>query len=213
MRVATILVVLIIHVALFILFATLRTPLPRPDEQEAPSMAFFLPPDEVDTTAKGAPQSPPAAQVAHPTSPQRAAAAAAKSPGEIVRPQPPQPSNSITVPPAPDWRHEMQIAANNEIEAEERKRHKPSPLAPHDFSRVKPGSTDYSKSQFGWSHAATHRVEEIPTGGLLININDRCFIAWVIFPFPLCKVGKMPARGDLFQHMKDPPALGEPELP
>jgi hypothetical protein len=38
-------------------------------------------------------------------------------------------------------------------------------------------------------------------------------IAWVIFPFPLCKVGKMPARGDLFQHMKDPPALGEPELP
>jgi hypothetical protein len=105
----------------------------------------------------------------------------------------------------------MQILANNEIE--ERKRHKPSPLAPHDFSRVKPGSIDYSKPQFGWSHAATHRVEEIPTGGLLINLNDRCFIAWVIFPFPLCKVGKMPARGDLFQHMKDPPALGEPELP
>jgi hypothetical protein len=117
------------------------------------------------------------------------------------------------VPATPDWRRELQIAANSQMEAEERKRHQPSPLAPHDFSAAKPGSTDDSKPEFGWSHAATHRVEEIPTGGLLININDRCFIAWVIFPFPLCKVGKMPARGDLFQHMKDPPALGEPELP
>jgi hypothetical protein len=104
----------------------------------------------------------------------------------------------------------MQIAANNEVEAQERRRHTPSLLAPHDFSRVRAGSTDYSKPQFAWNHAATHRVEELPNGGLLINLNDRCAIAWVIFPFPVCKVGKIPVRGDLFQLRKDAPALGEP---
>lgn len=78
-------------------------------------------------------------------------------------------------------------------------------LAPHDFSGVQPGSTDDSRREFGWDHSATHRVEEIPGGGLLININERCAIAWVIFPFPVCKIGKIPPRGDLFDHMKDAP--------
>jgi hypothetical protein len=211
MRVAAIVVVLIIHVALFILFATLRSTLPRSEaEEEAPSMAFFLPPDEVDTTATGAPQPLQTALPPHPASPKRAVPAAGQSPGAIVRPEPQPPSNAISVPPATDWRHEMQIAANNELEGEERKRHKPSLLAPHDFSQVRAGSTDYSKPQFGWSHAATHRVEEIPTGGLLINLNDRCSIVWVMFPFPFCKVGKIPVRGDLFQHMEGPTAPGEP---
>jgi hypothetical protein len=211
MRVAAIFVVLIIHVVLFVLFAALRIPVPRAGEKEAPSTAFFLPPDAVDTTAEGAPHSPTAAQAAHPTSPKQSIAAGAKSPGAIVRPEPewpPQPA-----PAAPDWRQEMQIAANDEIEADERKRRKSSPLAPHDFSGVRPGSTDDTKRAYGWSHAATHRVEAIPSGGLLINVNDRCTVVWVVFPFPLCKVGKIPVRGDLFQDMKDPPAPGEPELP
>ncbi len=107
----------------------------------------------------------------------------------------------------------MEIAANNAVENEERKRQKPSPLAPHDFSGVKPGSTDDSKPQFWWSHAATHRVEEIPMGGLLINVNDRCVIAWMILPMIGCRIGKIPARGDLLDHMKDTPALGAPDLP
>jgi hypothetical protein len=213
MRVATVCVVLIIHVVFFILFAALRSPLPRASQEEEPSMAFFLPPDEVDTAAEVAPQSPTTPQAARRPIPKRAAAATARSPDAIARPEPQSPPNAITMPAAPDWRHEMQIAANNAIEAEERKRHQPSPLAPHDFSGVKPGSTDDTKPRFGWNHAATHRVEELPNGGVLININDRCVIAWVIFPFPLCKVGKMPSRGDLFKHMKDPPALVEPEVP
>ena len=102
----------------------------------------------------------------------------------------------------------MQIAANNEVEAEERRRHKPSLLAPHDFSGVRAGNTDYSKPQFPWDHAATHRVEELPTGGLLINLNDRCSIVWVIVPFAFCKIGRSEARGDLFQ--LDATALGKP---
>ena len=129
MRVATICVVLIIHVVFFILFAALRSPLPRAGQEEEPSMAFFLPPDEVDTAAEVAPQSPTRAQAARRPIPKRAAAATARSPDAIVRPEPEPPPSAITVPAAPDWRHEMQIAANNAIEAEERKRHQPSPPA------------------------------------------------------------------------------------
>ncbi len=79
-------------------------------------------------------------------------------------------------------------------------------LAPHDFSGVTPGSTDTSKPEFGWSHAATHRVEGA-RGALIVNINDRCAIAFVfIFPMPMCKIGRMPANGALFVHMNEPPA-------
>ena len=207
MRVVTIVVVLLIHVAFFILFAAQRSPVPRAGRKEAPSMAFLLLPDEVNTT-RGAPQ-PTTMHAAHPTSPKRAAPTP-KSTG-AVRPEPPP--DAITLPAAPDWRQELQIAANNEIEAEERKRDQPSPLAPHDFSGVKPGSTDDSKPRFGWSHAATHRVEEIPTGGLLININDRCVIVWAIFPMIGCRIGKSPARGNLLEHMRDAPEPGESKLP
>ena len=205
MRVATIVVVLVIHVVFFLLFA-LRSPAPRAGKEETPAMAFLLLRDE-------RPQPPTTAQAAQPARPRRATAAPAKSPAAIVTPEREPPSNAITAPAAPDWRHELQIAANNAIEAQERRRHQPSPLAPHDFSGVKPGSTDDSKPRFGWDHSATHRIEEIPTGGLLININDRCVIAWVIFPMPFCRIGKIPVRGDLFEHMQDPLAPGEPEVP
>jgi hypothetical protein len=203
MRVATIVVVLVIHVVFLGLFA-LRIPTPRTGKEESRAMAFLLLPDE-------RPQPPTAAQAASRTRLKRAAPA--ESPAANVTPQPESPSNAITAPAAPDWRRELQIAANNEIEAQERKRHQPSPLAPHDFSGVQPGSTTDSKPRFGWNHAATHRIEEIPTGGLLININDRCVIAWVVFPLPFCRIGKIPVRGDLFEHMQDPAPPGEPEVP
>jgi hypothetical protein len=128
---------------------------------------------------------------------------------------PPEPeSSSITPTPSPDWRAEAQIAANDELEAEARKRQQPPPLAPHDFSAVKPGSSDDSKPQFGWNHARTHRVEELSGGGLLININDRCAVVVIyFFALPACKIGKMPARGDLFEHMQDVPAATGSNVP
>jgi hypothetical protein len=136
-----------------------------------------------------------------------------KSRSAVVESEPDTPSGAITPTPTPDWRQEAQIAANHEIEAEERRAYKHSALAPHDFSGVRPGSTDDTRPKFAWNHAATHRIEEMRTGGLLININDRCAIAWMIFPFPVCKVGKIPARADLFDHMKDAPVLGESKVP
>jgi hypothetical protein len=166
-----------------------------------------------DTTRQNTSQPPTIAQAAQPPRPKRPTAAPAKSAAAIATPEREPAANAITAPAAPDWRHELQIAANNAIESQERRRHQPSPLAPHDFSGVKPGSTDDSKPRFGWNHAATHRIEEIPTGGLLINISDRCVIAWAILPLAFCRIGKIPVRGNLFEHMQDPPPPGEPEVP
>ena len=107
----------------------------------------------------------------------------------------------------------LRIAANDEIENEERAGRQPSLLAPHDFSGVKPGSTDDAKPQFGWDHAATHRIERLPDGPLMVNINDRCAIVIFIIPFVGCTIGKIPVNGRLFDHMKDAPVLGQPKEP
>ena len=57
-----------------------------------------------------------------------------------------------------------------------------------------------------WNHARTHRVEAQPGGVTVFNLNDHCAIAllWVV-PFFGCQIGKIPARGDLFEHMRDAP--------
>jgi hypothetical protein len=50
--------------------------------------------------------------------------------------------------------------------------------------------------------------------GVTIHINDRCGVAIVfIFPFPMCQIGKMPARSDLFSHMGEARAAGDSKLP
>ena len=209
MRTATFVVVLAIHVLLFFLFATLRTPSRPVSVTEAPTTVIFLPEPEPESTSApqpGHPRKPP--MTARTTRP-----AAPKTPARANPPPEPE-SSSITPTPSPDWHAEAQIAANDELEAETRKRQQPSPLAPHDFSGVKPGSTDDSKPRFGWNHARTHRVEELSGGGLLININDRCAVVVIyFFALPACKIGKMAARGDLLDHMKDASAIAEPKVP
>ena len=69
---------------------------------------------------------------------------------------------------------------------------------------VGPGSDQGTAPQFGWDHAQTHRVEALEGGGTLLWINDRCFIVMAgMIPFPMCGIGKIPVRGDLFDHMRD----------
>jgi hypothetical protein len=58
--------------------------------------------------------------------------------------------------------------------------------------------------EFGWDHARTHRLEALEGGGSILWINDRCFIVLAgMIPFPMCGIGKIPVRGDLFDHMHD----------
>ena len=63
------------------------------------------------------------------------------------------------------------------------------------------------KSDFPWDHSHTHRIEGIEGGGILIHINEHCVLVFFPLPFGGCGIGKIPVRGDLFEHMHDAPAL------
>lgn len=56
---------------------------------------------------------------------------------------------------------------------------------------------------FGWDYARTHRLEELPEGGTLINLTDRCALVVYVLLIPVCKIGRMPANGLLFEHIHD----------
>lgn len=67
------------------------------------------------------------------------------------------------------------------------------------------------KAEFGWDHSHTHRVEAIEGGGILIHINDHCVLVLFPLPFGGCGIGKIPVRGDLFDHMHAPELDGSPK--
>jgi len=46
-------------------------------------------------------------------------------------------------------------------------------------------------------------------GGTVINLTDECRLIVVgLVPLPTCDTEKMPARSDLFEHMRDAPEFG-----
>jgi hypothetical protein len=105
---------------------------------------------------------------------------------------PPAIEENHATAPTPDWAAELQLAAKDALAKEPaQKRHE------HDFAHAFPTPTK-NPPQFAWDHAATHRVEAIPGGGILINLNDNCVL--LIFPLPFvgCGIGKRPANGNLF---------------
>ena len=205
-RAAAFAAVLVIHAVFFALFAALRVPLRQAAEDATASIAFFLPESAPGIPSEGGKlRGLPIRQQSKP----RAPVTRAPIPG----PAAPAIVNPIPATAAPDWHLQAESAAAHAIEEQERRRQHPSPLEPHDFSGVKSGATDSNKPQFGWAYAATHRVEEIPTGGLIFNITDRCSIVWVIVPLALCKIGKLQGHSDLFQHLEDPLVLGESKEP
>ncbi len=58
--------------------------------------------------------------------------------------------------------------------------------------------------EFGWDYVATHRIESIPEGGLLVHLNDNCVLVLFPLPFAGCGIGKRKANAHLFDHMHDP---------
>ncbi len=208
MRATLFLAVLALHVALFFVFAVLSRPVPHLRAAwRAPAIAFFVTAEPATPRIDSAASAPTAGRA--PGTPRSRAQQVEKRPEAGETPRIPPQNNAITPAPVPDWHHDLEVAANNQIESAEHRRREPSPLAPHDFSRVQPGSTDTTPQEFGWDHSATQRIQPMAGGGVLLNINDRCAIAWVIFPFPVCRIGKIPVRGDLFDHMKDGPQGAE----
>jgi hypothetical protein len=100
--------------------------------------------------------------------------------------------------PPIDWAGELDRAARDFAAAE-------SSRKPRDFGFPHASAAPSSgPPEFGWSYAPTHRVESLPGGGLLINVNDNCVILLAPLPFFVCAPGKKPANGELFKHMHDP---------
>ena len=115
----------------------------------------------------------------------------------------------VATPPASiDWAREAeQVAASGRALS----RPNEQPLGPK--TDVARGLNSASgKKEFGWSHSAIEPIEVHP-GGTLIWLNERCAIVVSGMIFPVCSIGEIPVRGDLFEHMDDPPELGAEPLP
>ena len=106
-------------------------------------------------------------------------------------------STAITV----DWGAEAQAAAGRSAEADGEAQRRARAFSPREAA---PGKR---APEFGWSHSRTHRVERTEDGVPLLWISERCVL--VYFLIPGCKLGKIEPNGDLFEHMNDPPELGD----
>jgi len=109
----------------------------------------------------------------------------------------PQPNEDNAIHPVPNWSEELKLAAKDSLAKElSQKQHEA------DFAHAFP--TQPKKAQeFAWNYAATHRVEAIPEGGILIHLGDHCVLALIPLPIVGCAIGKIPANGDLFEHMHE----------
>jgi hypothetical protein len=104
--------------------------------------------------------------------------------------------NAIHLPP--DWATEMSRTARDAVSNK-------SAQNTRDFGFPhSPAAKPDKPAQFGWDYAATHRIESLPEGGLLVHLDDNCVL--VLFPLPFigCGIGKNKANGELFEHMRDP---------
>jgi hypothetical protein len=110
----------------------------------------------------------------------------------------PQESENNAIHPPTDWATEMSRVVNDAVS--EKFAQKPRDFGfPHS-----PSAPDSKTPQFEWDYVATHRIEAIPEGGLLLHLNDNCVLILFPLPFAGCGIGKRKANGDLFEHMHDP---------
>jgi hypothetical protein len=116
----------------------------------------------------------------------------------------PQEDQNNAIHPPTDWASELSRAARDAASDT-------STQKPRDFGFPHPSSAPAKAPEFGWDYAATHRVESIPEGGLLLHLNENCVLVLSPLPFVGCEIGRKKANGDLFEHMQDP--LQPPSAP
>ena len=143
----------------------------------------------------------------HPAPPRRLIRKREASPTPAARP--------ITLPPAavprpaPGATIDWQQALQREVRARDSA---PSP-GKLEFGFPRRPAPTPAAPRFGWDYAATHRVQQLPEGGLLINLNDRCAVVLYVLPIPVCKIGHIPVDGGLFDHLHDRRGDRADELP
>src|ERR1700722_1423486 len=186
------------HAVLFIVLARMHLTVTPTVDLETSMILFALPASEV---------APPPL----PTRTERAKVPQhATAPAAAVRPRE-QASESpqSSAPVAIDWAKEAERAAARQIDENEAAARRAGALSAHTKAPSSLAPLPPPLPQFGWSHAATHRLESFP-GGMILNLTDRCAIVFSIMLIPVCKVGDIEPRGDLLEHMDDPPPLGAP---
>ncbi len=193
------LLVALLHIAVFSLLPT-RIKISLPDRASAFEYVFIT---------------PPISQVLiHP----QVHAPAIPPLGVELRKPGPQADDSLSLLAAPDearddgpsidWNAELERAVKDNSLREAAPARRDFGLPHH------PGPAAAKPPEFSWDYAPTHRVESLPEGGLLINLNDRCVLVLAPLPFPVCGIGTKPANGELFKHMRDaPPAAGPEAVP
>ena len=116
-------------------------------------------------------------------------------------PPPPLPAPSTAI----DWDGEARAAAARKTDEDSAHRRRDMAALP----RARAFQPTVTRPMFHWDHAGTHRVEPLQGGGTLINLNDSCVIViFIMMPVAACRLGHSPARGDLFEHMRDGPEFG-----
>ena len=122
--------------------------------------------------------------------------------GFIARPSP----EPITLPAAAASPHRARIRWRSEIRrearAQELRSEAPAPHLTFGFPAMAP--RDRPPRAFGWDYARTHRIEMLRGEGILINITDRCSVLFAGVLIPFCRIGRIPANGRLFRHLRDP---------
>ena len=144
----------------------------------------------------------PAARPQSPELPHTISPGAAR--GELTEPRA---APADTGPAAIDWAAEGAEAASRVARGEDQP-------GPRTFG-MPPASPTFAsapprKPALAWNHARTHRVEALPGGVTVFNLNDHCAVAllWVV-PFFACTLDKIPPRGDLLDHMREQAELGD----
>jgi hypothetical protein len=117
-----------------------------------------------------------------------------------------QPPVGSTVPSPPvDWQKEAELAARRFVAAEETRQRQLDALA-----QPVPGQAQEDKGRakpFRWSN--TRRIQ-VDKGIPVVLLNEHCLL--VAFVIPACAVGRIEARGDLFENMEGPAEPGDWKL-
>jgi hypothetical protein len=100
----------------------------------------------------------------------------------------PEENENNAIHPPTDWAGELSRVAKDAVSES-------SAQKPRDFGFPhSPVAPTGKTPQFGWDYVATHRIEAIPEGGLLLHLNDNCVL--ILFPLPVCRMQHRKEKGE-----------------
>jgi hypothetical protein len=176
---------------IWLLLATSRVLVSRSETQGLQIVFLARPPASPEQI--GSAQQTPSEHERHRVPPRREASESTLPARHTAPPE--QESNAIQAPI--DWAAELSQAAKGATADN-------AAQSPRDFGFPHLPVAIPKTPQFEWDYAATHRVERIPGGGLLVHLDDRCVLVFSPLPFIGCGIGTKAANGDLLKHMGGP---------